>query len=66
MGKKKRKKMWNLLLSVLIGLATFVLLALVAAQLGNVGVVEFWVMVAVSCTGAYFAHRRLSRRVQDG
>ncbi|MCY4663831.1 MAG: hypothetical protein OXC00_04110 [Acidimicrobiaceae bacterium] len=58
--------MRNLLLSVLIGLAVLLLLVLISAALGNVGVVEFWVIVAVSCAAAYVADRRLARRVRDG
>ncbi len=60
------RRIWSSLLSVLIGLATFLLLVLISAQLGNVGVVELWVTLAVSCAGAYVAYRRLARRVRDG
>ena len=60
------RRMRNLLLSVLIGVASFLLLGLISAALGNVGVVEFWVIVAVSCAAAYVAYRRLGRRARDG
>ena len=51
----------NILVSTLVGLATFFALVLILASLGGVGSGETILIVVASCGGAYFVYRRLTK-----
>ena len=51
----------NILLSALGGWATFWVLVLIGASLGGMGSVEVTLTLIVSCGGAYFVYRRLTK-----
>ena len=57
-----KSRVLRIALSVVIGFAVFLVLILVGGLLGAVGVVELWIIVALSCAGAFLGYRRLTRR----
>ena len=57
-----QSRVLRIVISVVIGFAVYVVLALVGVLLGGIGVVEFWIIFAPSCTAAFIGYRRLTRR----
>ena len=57
-----KSRVLRIALSIVIGYAVYLVLALLGGLLGSVGAVELWIILALSCAGAFLGYRRLTRR----